>query len=434
MSTYGYYEIAVHVARGLARVVAPFDGRVRRGVEVRRSAPARLREWSAASRDRGRALFWLHAPSVGEALMAQAIIERLREAVPAAQVVFTWFSLSAERMAERVGADVTACLPWDVRGDVRSALDAIAPDVIGFVRTEVWPVLQREAQRRGARTALVNAPLAEGSSRLRPLARRFLAPAYARLDAVGAVSRADAERLVRLGVQPARLRVTGDARVDQAVLRIERSTAPPILGRLAEAGVAVIVAGSTWPVDEDRLMEAARALRDDTPRPVRWILAPHEPTPAHLRRLDDALGAAGLRAVRLADVEAGAPPADVVVIDRVGVLADLYRIADVAWVGGGFGENGLHSVLEPAALGVPVVYGPNFGSAREAEALAGAGGGFVAPDIASMTARFRSLLADGEAAGLAARAWMASERGGAERNAALLVELLHGVTGAAAPR
>lgn len=434
MSTYGFYEVAVHVARGLAGAVALFDGRVRRGIEVRRTAPAQLREWSAWSRDRSRPLFWLHAPSVGEALMAQAIIERLRAAVPAAQIAFTWFSLSAERVADRVGADVTSCLPWDVGKEVRSVLDALAPDVIGFVRTEIWPVLQREAQRRGARTALVNAPLAEGSSRLRPLARRFLAPAYARLDAVGAVSRADAERLIRLGVPPARLRVTGDARVDQAVQRIERNTAPPLVDRLVGPGVAVIVAGSTWPADEDRLLEAARALRDDAPRPVRWIVAPHEPTPSHLRRLDEALGVAGLCGVRLADVEAGTPPGDVVVVDRVGMLADLYRIADVAWVGGGFGDRGLHSVLEPAALGVPVVYGPRFGSAREAEALAGAGGGFVAADVPSMTARFRALLSDGEAAGRAAREWMASERGGAERNAALLIELFHGGTDAAAQR
>ncbi|MGD8277474.1 MAG: glycosyltransferase N-terminal domain-containing protein [Gemmatimonadota bacterium] len=427
MSTYGFYEIVVRVVRVLARAVAPFDGRVRHGLEVRRAAPSRLLEWSAASRNRSRPLFWLHAPSVGEALMAQAIIERVRAAVPDSQIAFTWFSLSAERVADRVGADVTACLPWDIRGDVRCALDALSPDVIGFVRTEIWPVLQREARRRGTLTALVNAPLAEGSSRLRPLARRFLAPAYGRLDAVGAVARADADRLLRLGVRSDRLRVTGDARVDQAVLRIEREPVPSaLLDRLTEPGVAVVVAGSTWPADEDRLLHVMRALREDASRRVRWILAPHQPTAAHLRRLEDALRTAGLGGVRLAEVERGSAPGDVVLVDRVGVLADLYRIASVAWVGGGFGDRGLHSVLEPAALGVPAVYGPRLGSAREAESLADAGGGFVAADVAAMTERLRTLLDDGVAAARAARAWMASERGGAERNAALLIELLEG--------
>ena len=424
MSSYAFYEIAVHAVRGLARVVAPFSGRVARGYEARFVAPVHLLDWSAA-RDRSRPLFWLHAPSVGEALMAQAIIERLRAAVPSCQIAFTWFSVSAERMAGRTGADVTACLPWDVRRDVRRALDALSPDVIGFVRTEIWPVLMREARRRGARVALVNAPLAEGSSRLRPLARRFLAPAYGRLDAVGAVSAADAERLLRLGVHADRLRVTGDARVDQAVERIERVPAQPAwLERLREPGVAVIVAGSTWPADEDRLLPAAAALRNDAPRRLRWIVAPHEPTAAHLGRLERALVATGLRGIRLADVERGEALEEVVIVDRVGVLADLYRIADVAWVGGGFGDSGLHSILEPAALGVPVVYGPNAGNAREAAALVGAGGGFVAADVPAMIARFRTLLGDGGVAGGAARAWMESERGGAERNAALLIGLL----------
>jgi len=286
-------------------------------------------------------------------------------------------------------------------------------------------VLQREARRRDTRTALVNAPLAEGSSRLRPLARRFLAPAYAWLDAVGAVSRADADRLLRLGVRSDRLRVTGDARVDQAALRIERDASPSaLLERLVEPGVAVVVAGSTWPPDEDRLLSVIGALRADADRRVRWVLAPHQPTAAHLRRLEAALVDAGLAGVRLAEVERGTEPGDVVVVDRVGVLADLYRIATVAWVGGGFGDRGLHSVLEPAALGVPSVYGPRIGSSGEAGALAEAGGGFVAADVPAMVSRFRSLLDDGVAAGRAARAWMDSERGGAERNAALLVELL----------
>jgi 3-deoxy-D-manno-octulosonic-acid transferase len=419
------YEAGIGGVRVLARVVSPFDGRVRRAVRARAAAPVHLREWSGAWRRRNRPLFWLHAPSVGEALMAQVIIERLRRAVPDSQIAFTWFSLSAEGMAERVGADVTACLPWDVRGDVRAALDALSPDVIGFVRTEIWPVLQREARRRGTRTALVNAPLAEGSSRLRPFARRFLAPAYAQLDAVGAVSPADAERLLRLGVCAERLRVTGDARVDQAVERIERGAAPPpIVGRLAEPGTDVIVAGSTWPADEDRLIPAMRALAEDPGRNVRWIVAPHEPSSSHLDRLDGALAAASLRGVRLADVERGSAPGGIVVVDRVGVLADLYRIARIAWIGGGFGDRGLHSVLEPAALGVPVMYGPRFGSAREAGALAAVGGGFVVDDVPAMVERFRALLDDAEAASRAAHAWMAAERGGAERNAALLVELL----------
>jgi 3-deoxy-D-manno-octulosonic-acid transferase len=136
------------------------------------------------------------------------------------------------------------------------------------------------------------------------------------------------------------------------------------------------------------------------------------------------VAAAGFGPVRFSDAEKGADVKAVMIVDRVGVLADLYRAADAAWVGGGFGDAGLHSILEPAALGVPALYGPRFGSAGEAEAMVHAGGGFVAADVPSIVERFRTVLGDGGRAGRAARAWMESQRGGADRNARLLASLL----------
>jgi 3-deoxy-D-manno-octulosonic-acid transferase len=425
VAAYLAYEFAVRLARAVAGAGAPFDRRVRAALRARRAAPGQLEAWAAVHRDPALPLFWLHAPSVGEALMAQAIIGRLRDEVPGCQVAFTWFSISAEPMVERVGADVTACLPWDVRSDVRRSLDALAPDVVAFIRTEIWPVLAREAKARGVRTALVNAPLAEASSRLRPLARRFLSPAYSGLDAIGAVSDADARRLLRLAPVPGRITVTGDARVDQALARAASPDGgPPVVRRLREPGVPVIVAGSTWPADEDRLIPAFRQLVAGGDRPLRLVIAPHEPTPGHLQRIETEVAAAGFGPVRFSDAEKGADVKAVVIVDRVGVLADLYRAADAAWVGGGFGDAGLHSILEPAALGVPALYGPRFGNAGEAEAMVHAGGGFVATDVPSIVERFRTVLGDGGRAGRAARAWMESQRGGAGRNARLLAGLL----------
>ena len=143
---------------------------------------AGLEAWAAEHRDPARPLIWVHAPSVGEGLMAQAIVAALREWRRDVQIVFTYFSPSAERMAARVGADVVGYLPWDVRPDVDRALEALRPAVVAFVRTEIWPVLGQAAVERGIRLALVNAVLAEGSSRLRAGSRYLLAPAYARLD------------------------------------------------------------------------------------------------------------------------------------------------------------------------------------------------------------------------------------------------------------
>ncbi|HEX7117309.1 MAG TPA: glycosyltransferase N-terminal domain-containing protein [Longimicrobiales bacterium] len=428
------YEAAVRGARPLLGIAAPFHAKLGRGVRGRRGAVAGLEAWAAEARDPSRPLVWVHAPSVGEGLMAQAIVAALRTRRPDAQLAFTFFSPSAERLAARVGADVSGYLPWDVRPDVRRALDALRPDVIAFVRTEIWPVLAREAVGRGARLALVNAVLGAGSSRLRAGSRYLLGPAYARLDAVGAVAAPDAARFARLGVCADRVRVTGDARFDQVWSRVERLREAGVrdrhllLARLADAAVTTVVAGSTWPADDARLVPAfARARRS---APFRLIAAPHEPDAAHLAALERALDAAGLRHARLAAVEHGGEPLpEVVVVDRVGVLADLYAIADVAYVGGGFGRAGLHSVVEPAALGVPVLFGPRHGNAREADALAWAGGGSVirgARELEEALTRLAREPARRAEAGRAAAEFVRAGLGGAAANAELIAALLEG--------
>jgi 3-deoxy-D-manno-octulosonic-acid transferase len=397
------------------------SARSRRAISGRRQTLDTFARWARESRDRSLPLVWVHAPSVGESLMAGEIIRELRQR-RSCQIAFTFFSPSAERMASQVGADVAAYLPWDTPRDVRRSLDDLDPAVLVFVRTEIWPGLVREARRRGIRMALVNAPLAETSSRLKPVARTLLRGAYGALDAVGAVSEADRQRFARLGVSRSRAIVTGDARFDQVARRaaaIDRNA--DWLRRLLDQQVPAIVAGSTWPADEERLVPAVAALRRT--RRVRLIVAPHEPTPGHLDGLEARLDRSGLSRARLSALTGRDPLPDAIVVDRVGVLADLYSAGRVAYVGGGFGRDGLHSVIEPAALGIPVVSGPLHGNSGEAEELRAAGGAAVAESAAAIAACFDAWLDDAEA-GRKARAFVEANLGGAARNAALVAGLL----------
>lgn len=422
------YEGLVWLARMASPLMAPFNDKLRRGLTGRRGAVTRIAAWAARHRQRDLPLVWMHAPSVGEALMAQAILSSLRRQVPDCQVLFTYFSPSAERIAPQVGADVWDYLPWDLTGEVRSCLAALEPTVVAFVRTEIWPVLVRESARRGVPTALLNGVLGPASSRLRRPARTLLGSAYRRLSTVGAVAEADGRRFVQLGATPARVHVAGDARFDQVLERVQAlDRAQPLLARLRASDVPVLLAGSTWPADEARLLQAVAAVRER--RGVRLVVAPHEPTPNHLSGLEAALQQLGIEHRRLSAVEGAGddplPPA--IVVDRVGVLADLYAAASLAYVGGGFGRQGLHSVVEPAALGVPVLFGPHHGNAREAAELAAAGGGLVVADAAALTAQLERLLSDPEArraTGEAAGRFVQEHSGGAERNARLLERLL----------
>lgn len=419
------YRAALGLVRPFARSRSRGDEKFERGLAGRRESVQRFTDWAAEHRDPSVPLVWVHAPSAGETLMAKAIIAELRKRRPGIQVAFTHFSPSAERLLEDVGADVTGYLPWDTRREARAALDALQPAVIAYVRSEVWPVLGAEAKRRGVRVALVNAALAPTSSRLRPAARWLLGPAYGRLDRVGATAEADANLHAALGVLPSRTGVTGDARFDQVLARLGGEL-PEDAERLADPDTVTLVAGSTWPEDEDRLLPAFfRACAG-----ARLVIAPHEPTEAHLVGIEDALSARYLTHRRLSSLvrDRQALP-QAVVVDRLGILADLYRIADIAFVGGGFTENGVHSVIEPAAVGVPVIVGPAHGNAREAAELVAAGGGVVVQNAAQLEGRLRTFTqyeTAREAAGNRARAYVHSRTGGAAANAAAILALVEG--------
>lgn len=423
------YTLALGTVRPLLPLLARGEGKVARGVRGRRDVLGRMEAWAREARDPARPLVWFHAPSVGEGLQARAVVEAFRRRRPDAQVVYTFFSPSAERFATTVPADFASYLPLDVPGDVRRALDAVRPQVLAFSKTDVWPVLTREATKRGVRLAMLSGTLPATSSRLRGPARALLGPAYARLDHVAAISQADAERFGALGVAPERRSVMGDARFDQVWTRaagVDRA-APHLTPLLGFAGIT-LVAGSTWPEDEERLLPAVRAAVD-AGHPLRLVLVPHEPTPEHLSRTEAALDALGLRHSRhsavVADPQTAVP--DVVVVDRVGILGDLYAAADLAYVGGGFGTAGLHSVLEPAAFGAPVLFGPRHANAREAGELVGVGGAFATSDGHRLRERLTALVADDATrrrSGETAREYVRGGLGAAERGADVVVRLL----------
>jgi 3-deoxy-D-manno-octulosonic-acid transferase len=376
----------------------------------------------------------MHAPSVGEGLQARPVLELARSRRPDMQLAYTHFSPSALGFARTLDVDFRDYLPFDTPGDARVALDALAPTALVFSKLDVWPIITRTARARGVRLGLISATLARGSSRRSRTASALLRDAYAALEVVGAVDDADADRLVQLGVRPSVIMVTGDTRYDQVWLRAQRvDRASPMLERLRDGGHGgerpTIVAGSTWVPDEAVLLPAFDALRRApsaaSARTARLIIAPHEPTSDHVTRLIEWAERAQLRVARLD--EPSAATADVVVVDRLGVLGDLYALADVAFVGGGFHAAGLHSVLEPAAFGAPVLFGPRHDASRDAFLLEQRGGGAAVADESELSRRLRHWMSDDLArreAGDYARALVRSGVGAAERSFAMVDRLI----------
>ena len=429
------YRLTVGLAARTARLAARFDKKVARGLDGRRGLSDRLAAWARTHRDARRPLVWMHAPSVGEGLQAKPVLETLRAEQPEWQLAFTFFSPSAERLARHLPVDVADYLPLDRPGDVGLALDALQPTALVFSKLDVWPELTLAAARRGVKLGLISATVSSNSSRLRWPARQWSEPAYRALDRVGTISDDDGRRLELLGARADVIAVTGDTRYDSVAERAERldRSREPLArlgGAAAQDGIFTIVAGSTWPSDEAVVLPAFADLLKQLPAPgARLILAPHEPNPDHLAGIADRLRALKLpRPVRLSQLEHAAP-GPVTVVDRVGILADLYALADVAFVGGGFHRAGLHSVLEPAVFGVPITVGPHWQMSRDAELLIERGAAAALPADARHPLHSQWLVwhhdpAARRKAGDAAKQVVAEGRGASERTTALVRELV----------
>lgn len=420
----GYAGLA-RAARALASI-APGDSqsKIARTFAARRDLVDRYRAWGASGRDRSRPLVWFHAPSVGEGLQARPVLERLRQRRPDLQLAYTHFSPSAERFAAGLDVDFRAYLPFDVAEDCDAILDALSPDALIFSKLDIWPELVRSAKSRSVPLGLISGTVSPGSGR-RGFAARFLREAYSMLDCAGAIDREDASRLAELGVRHAVLEVTGDTRYDQVWERALRASIfHPVMASLAGPRPTV-VAGSTWPSDEAVLLPAWLQVRERVPD-TRLILAPHEPTPSHLDPIANWANTRGLRIARLS-AAAQHPATDIVLVDRVGVLGELYVLATAAYVGGGFHGAGLHSVLEPAAYGAPVLFGPRHTESRDARLLLDAGAAKVAADADALARNLAAWLTDPDArarAGAAARSVVESGLGAADRSTELVLRLL----------
>ena len=419
------YGTGWRVIQPLLVVAGMLSPKLARAVAGRRESVDRFREWGIEHRtgvDLPKLLV-LHGASAGELAGAVPILDELRRLNPDLQLVVTYSSPSGEGVAADIHPDMHWFVPFDRPDHAGAVLDALRPDALVFAKLDVWPTLTRQASRRGIPIGMINATVRPGSGRLKFPGRQLLRAAYGSMEAVGAVSDGERERLIRLGVPPTTIQVTGDASFDRAVHRAQASRKQPLRLPPGVPGLLRLIAGSTWPADENFLLDAVSRLPE-----VELVLVPHEPTQEHVERLAaDVMRMFGVPAriwSRLANPATESASSSPLIIDAVGFLAELYAEADVAYVGGGLDGTGLHSVIEPAAAGLPVLFGARHDrwEARELTAIGGAAEierSNVAPVLAG--------LCDGElreSMATAGRAYVESKSGAAVAGSALIETLL----------
>ena len=368
---------------------------------------------------------WLHAVSVGEVSAAAALVRALHARHPDVPLVLTTATPTGRAQAATLfGADVEVrFLPYDTAGSVRRFLARIRPLAAIIMETELWPNLLHECGRRGVPVVFASARLAARSV---PRYRRFgtLFSAGLRNAWVAAQSSADADRFIALGADPARTRVVGNLKFDmrpgEAVAESGRELRRRYLGARP-----VWTAGSTHEGEEE-LVLGAHAVLERAVRGALLVLVPRHPQ--RFAGVAALLERRGLVFDRRGRSETVRPEAQVLLLDTMGELTAFYAASDVAFVGGSLVPVGGHNLLEPAALGVPVITGPHTENGPEiARLLIEAGGALEVADGVALAAAAGRLLADPalrERMGESARSFVEAHRGSLARLLALIEPLL----------
>ncbi len=354
--------------------VALVNSKVRRGIRGRKDFFKRLEE--ATSRlPEGGPRFWIHSSSMGEFEQAKPLIERLKERFPRGSVIVSFFSPSVfEHVQEYRGADHLCYLPFDSRKRAERFLSLVRPDVAIVVRHDFWPNHLRQLNRQGVPTVLINCSV--HISHRFPLSLKIHQFFYSYFDLILTVSQEAKSVCETFRFEKGRVELVGDTRYDQVVRRAKEAEKIVEPLRKFKGRRRCFVVGSTWPSDEEILFGTLhRLLRERID--VWTVLVPHEPTKERLFQIERRLSSMELGFSRFSDLEAGGScDGEVLVVDRVGILASLYALGELCFVGGGFGP-GIHNVLEPAALGKVVLFGPRHKNSYEAGQLKKHGVGFV---------------------------------------------------------
>lgn len=323
-----------------------------------------------------RPVIWMHAASLGEFEQGRPVLEALRQQYPGYRILLTFFSPSGyEVRKDYKGADHVCYLPLDTASNARRFLDIVRPSLAVFVKYEFWYHFLTGLFTRKTPVLLVSGIFRQGQAFFRPYGSMFRSLLQG-MTHIFVQNEVSGILLQNIGIQ--QFTRSGDTRFDRVWALQQQPVSLPSIAQFI-TGAKVLVAGSTWPVDEAMLAAWWKASRQD----YQLIIAPHETGEDRLAGIE----ALFPEAVRYSALK----PGKVLIIDNVGMLSALYRYGRVAYVGGGFGKEGIHNLLEPATYGRPVLIGPVFHQFHEAVQLVELKGALVVNDAAAFAMQMEML-------------------------------------------
>lgn len=310
---------------------------------------------------------WFHAASLGEFEQGLPVIEKIKVEFPQHKIIVTFFSPSGYEVRKNNSiADVTVYLPLDTKSNALKFLNLVYPDMVFFIKYEYWPNYLNELKKRNIKTYLISGIFRENQAFFKWYGS-FYRKSLSAFTYFFVQNERSKSLLEKLGFS--NVKISGDTRFDRVASILERDNSLDFIEQF-KANFTTIVIGSSWPKDETLLVNYINQSNDN----VKYIIAPHNIKEEQIINLKSQITKKSILFSKKDEMLMELPndtlvDYNVFIIDTVGLLTKIYSYADIAYVGGGFGNPGVHNLLEPATFGIPIVLGPHFTHFAEAEAL-----------------------------------------------------------------
>ena len=375
------YNITITLADFLLKIIALFNPKMKLFITGRKTVFDTLSQKINAN-DK---TIWFHAASLGEYEQGLPVIEKIKEKYPSHKIILTFFSPSGyEVRKNNIVADATAYLPMDTKENVQKFLKLVHPEMAFFIKYEYWPNYLNELKKENTPTYLISGIFRENQLFFKWYGQ-FYRNALNTFTYFFVQNEASKKLLLQLG--KTNVAVSGDTRFDRVATILEKDNTLDFISEFKNDTLTIVI-GSSWPKDESLLINYINS----TNHKLKFIIAPHNIKSEQIEQLKNSISK---KTVLFSEKEnKNLADFDVFIIDTIGILTKIYSYADIAYVGGGFGNPGVHNILEPATFGVPIVIGPNFSHFAEATALVNLGGCISIMNANELQNTFDSLISD----------------------------------------
>jgi 3-deoxy-D-manno-octulosonic-acid transferase len=350
------YNLIIILASQVVKLLALFSPKMKLFVDGRKEVFSKIREKIKLS-DK---TIWFHAASLGEYEQGLPVIEKIKIQYPNHKIVVSFFSPSGyEVRKNNTIADVTVYLPLDTKSKAKMFLKLVHPELVFFIKYEYWPNYLNELKKLQIKTYLISGIFREKQAFFKWYGG-FYRNALKTFDYFFVQNESSKKLLQSIGFN--NVKISGDTRFDRVISILERDNSLDFIEQFKDNKTTIVI-GSSWPKDEELLINFINNSAEN----IKFIIAPHNIKSEQIANLKSQITKSTiLFSEKENQVLEGI---QVFIIDTIGILTKIYSYADIAYVGGGFGNPGVHNILEPATFGVPIIIGPNYSHFAEAIAL-----------------------------------------------------------------